>query len=136
MIFNVWDSRAENPVMDAVIVALERRYPSHPSWFLERTPMGYSDQTVIRADLRAGGFTDCAIETVALTGLAPNPDGPAEGLCYGTPLREEIEALDPDGLAAATQAAAAAIVERCGADAFKTKLQALVIVTQKQTNLR
>lgn len=131
MIFSVWDSRAENPLADAVIVALERRYPSHPSWFMERTPMGYRDQTVIRGDLRAGGFTDCAIETVVRIGLAPNPGGPAEGLCHGSPLRAEIEALDPGGLAAATQAAAATIAERFGAGAFETKLQALVIEARK-----
>ena len=131
LVFNVWDSRDVNPMADAVIVALERRYPAHPSWFVERTPMGYSDPSLIRADLRAGGFADCLIETVIKTGRAPNPRGPAEGLCHGTPLRAEIEALDPGGLNAATDAAAAAIAERCGAGAFETPLQALVITARK-----
>lgn len=131
LLFNVWDQRSVNPVMDATIAGLERRYPAHPSWFLERTPMGYRDPEKIRADLRAAGFADCVIETVVKTSHVSGPRGPALGFCQGSPLRAEIEALDPTGLEDATDAAAAAIAERCGAGAFATQLQALVIAARK-----
>lgn len=57
-LFNVWDSLASNPVMDAVVAGLARWHPNHTSWFLERTPCGYRDPAIIRADLEAAGFAD------------------------------------------------------------------------------
>lgn len=131
LIFNVWDSRTDNPVVDAVIVALERRYPAHPSWFMERTPMGYRDRAVIAADLRAAGFTDCTIDAVVRTGHAASPRTPAEGLCQGSPLGAEIEGIDPGGLNGAIDACTSLIAERFGTGAIETKLQALVIETRK-----
>jgi hypothetical protein len=75
----------------------QRRYPGHLSWFLERTPSGYHDPDIIRADLRAAGFADCRIDTVVRTGHAASPRGVALGLCQGSPLRAEIEELDRAG---------------------------------------
>ena len=127
LVFSVWGSLADNPVFEALVDGLARRYPQHPSWFLERTPCGYRDPAVIRADLAAAGFVDCTIDTVTLTGHAPSPLGPAIGLCQGSPTRTEIEALEPGGLEAATQAAAAEIAGRFGNGAFDVPLHALVI---------
>ncbi len=131
LIFNVWDGRASMPMFDVALAALERRYPSHPSWFMERTPMGYRDEAVIRADMAAGGFADCTIATLVRSGHAQNASSPALGFCQGSPLRNEIEALEPSGLVAATEAVAAALAERFGAGAFQPKLQALVIEARK-----
>jgi hypothetical protein len=50
-----------------------------------------------------GGFSDCRIEKVALCGHAASPMAIALGLCQGSPMRAEIEALDPSGLQEATQ---------------------------------
>jgi hypothetical protein len=129
LVFNVWDSVANNPIVAATLVGLSRRYPQHNSWFLERTPCGYRDPEIIRADLAAGGFADCRIEAVVRRGRAASPMGPAIGFCQGSPMRAEIEALDPTGLQAATEAAAEAIAERFGSGAFDTTLSALVIET-------
>jgi hypothetical protein len=57
----VWDSVAKNPIVAATLMGLSRLYPQHPSWFLERTPCGYRETDIIRADLAAGGFADCRI---------------------------------------------------------------------------
>ena len=130
-LFNVWDRRSENPAKDATIAGLERRYPSHPSWFLERTPCGYHDQAQIRADLREAGFTDCTIETLTRTGRAASPRAVAIGFCQGTPMRAEIEGLDPTGLDAATDAATETVTERFGPGPVAAKLQALVIEAKK-----
>ena len=131
LLFNVWDRIDRCPPAHAVMAGLQRRYPAHPSWFLERMPSGYHDQDIIRADLRAAGFADCRIDTVVRTGRAAGPRGVAQGLCQGSPLRAEIEALDPTGLEAATDAAAAMVAERCGEGAFETLLQALVVETTR-----
>lgn len=106
---------------------LSRRYPDHGSWFLERTPHGYCDPDVIRSDLAAGGFANCRIDTVALTGRVASASALAIGLCQSSPMRAEIEALDPAGLDAATEAVAAAIAEQCGEGEFEADLCALVI---------
>jgi ubiquinone/menaquinone biosynthesis C-methylase UbiE len=131
LLFNVWDRIDRIPPSHAVVAGLQRRYPAHPSWFLERTPSGYHDPDIIRADLRAAGFADCRIDTVVQTGHAASPRGVALGLCQGSPLRAEIEALDPTGLEAATDAAAAMVAERCGEGAFEAQLRALVVETSR-----
>lgn len=130
-VFNVWESVAKNPIVVATLMGLSRLYPQHPSWFLERTPCGYRETEVIRADLAAGGFVDCSIETVTLRGRAASPMSPAIGFCQGSPMRTELEALDPTGLEAATAAAAATIAEQFGEGAFETELCALVIETRR-----
>lgn len=126
-LFSVWDRLEDNPVMAVTIAGLAARYPAHPSWFLERTPCGYRDPGEIRADLRDAGFSDITIETVRLAGHAQDANGPAIGHCQGTPMRAEIEALDPGGLEGATEAAAAAIATRFGDGPFEVLLQALVV---------
>jgi SAM-dependent methyltransferase len=130
-VFNVWESVAKNPVVAATLMGLSRRYPQHPSWFLERTPCGYRDPDVIRADLAAGGFGDCRIEEVVLHGRAASPMTPAIGFCQGSPMRAELEALDATGLEAATAAAAAAIAKQFGDGAFEPELCALLIETRR-----
>ena len=69
-LFSVWGRLADNPVMAEAVAGVARRYPAHPSWFMERVPCGYHDVDRIRADLRAAGFADASIETVRLMGRA------------------------------------------------------------------
>ena len=130
-IFNVWGSVDENPIVEATLAGVSRRYPSHESWFLERTPCGYRDPAIIQTDLAAGGFANCRFETVVLQGVATSPTAIATGFCQGSPMRTEIEALDPTGLQEATEAAADAIAERFVDGEFETILSALVIETSR-----
>jgi SAM-dependent methyltransferase len=128
-LFNVWGSVADNPLIAATLAGLSRQYPQQDSWFLARTPCGYRDPDVIRADLAAAGFADCRIETLTLRGPVASPEMPALGFCQGSPMRAEIEALDPNGLQQATDAAAAGIAEQFGSGAFDVEMRALVIET-------
>ena len=52
-------------------------------------------------------------------------------MCQGSPLGAEIEAIEPGGLQAATQAIAALLLERFGKGPFKSRLQALVVEARK-----
>jgi ubiquinone/menaquinone biosynthesis C-methylase UbiE len=131
-LFNVWGRLATNPVMAAVVEGAAKRYPQQKSWFFERTPCGYHDVDLIAADLRAAGFTDARIETVELNGHLTSALDAAIGLCQGTPMRNEIEALDPNGLEGANRDAAAAIAARCEPGPASTPLQALVIETRRE----
>ena len=131
LIFSVWDRIDAIPVLEASVAALRRRHPRHPSWFMERVPCGYHDDNKIRADLQAAGFTDCVIDKVALEGHAPDAHGPAVGMCQGSPLGAEIEAIEPGGMHAATEAVAALLAERFGKGPFQAALQALVVEARK-----
>lgn len=126
-LFSVWGSLADNSVMAATVEGLARWRPEHPMWFLERTPCGYRDPDTIRADLRAAGFASETIEPVTRIGRAPNARAPAIGFCQGSPMMAEIQALDPNGLDAATDAAASAIAARFGEGPFDVPLRALVV---------
>ena len=130
-VFNVWDRIETNPAMAAAVEGLARRYPEQKSWFVERTPCGYHDPAVISADLKTAGFTEVQIHTVKRSGKLTTALDVAIGLCQGSPMRGEIEALDKDGLDAATRAAAEVIAMRCGPGPTTTPLQAVVVETSK-----
>jgi len=131
LLFNVWDRIDTSPVMAAAVEALAERYPQQKSWFLERTPCGYHDQQVIAGDLRVAGFKIVRTRIVKQDGKLTTALDAAVGLCQGTPMRAEIEALDKDGMDAATQAAAEVITARCGPGPGATPLQAVVVETVK-----
>ena len=130
-LFNVWDRIATSPVMAVAVEALARRYPQQKSWFLERTPCGYHDPSLIRADLEAAGFAEAEIEIVKRDGHLSLALDAAIGLCQGSPMRGEIEQVDAAGLEAATRDVAAMIAQRCGAGPAPTPLQALFVEAVK-----
>lgn len=125
-LFNAWSPVAENPVVVALLRALSARYPGQQSWFLERTPHGHGDAAAIAADLAAAGLAADRIETVVLRGPVASTAGLATGFCQGTPMRAEIEALEPGGLDRATEAATAAIAAEFGPGPFDAQLSAVV----------
>jgi ubiquinone/menaquinone biosynthesis C-methylase UbiE len=126
-LFNVWDRIADNEFAEVVTDALATLFPADPPRFMARTPHGYHDVAKIRADLTAAGFASIAVETLERTSKAPSPRDVAIAICQGTPLRNEIEALDAAGLERATQAAADALAARFGSGAVAGRIQAHVI---------
>ena len=131
LVLSVWGSLPDNPLTRVVVDAVGARYPQNPPRFLARTPHGHSDAGVIRRDRAASGIGLVTVETVTLPSRAPSAEDAATGLCQGTPMRGEIEALDPSGLAAATEVAAAALRSVYGTGAIEAPMQALVIVARK-----
>ncbi len=125
--FNVWDQISENEFADVVTETLGKRYPQNPPRFLARTPHGYYDVGKIRDELTMAGFASISIETREDTSPAPSPRDPAVAYCQGTPLKNEIEALDPSGLEAATQACTQAVALRFGNGPVKGRIRAHVI---------
>jgi SAM-dependent methyltransferase len=107
-LLNVWDSLARNPVSARLGDAVAGLFPDDPPSFYRRVPFGYHDKAQIEADLRAAGFTEVAIETVALTSRL-DARAAAVGLCQGSPMGAEIEARggDPEAVADAAIAALA-----------------------------
>jgi ubiquinone/menaquinone biosynthesis C-methylase UbiE len=127
LIFNVWDPIEDNEFADEVTKAVATLYEDDPPEFLPRTPHGYCDESVIGQELGAAGFTSLEFEVLAFRSKAPTAAIPAIAYCQGTPLRNEIEARDPAGLANATAVAAAALEARFGARDLDSKMQGRVI---------
>ncbi len=126
-VFNTWDRIEENEISQIVTDAMVARFNDEGVRFLARTPHGYHDLAMIRGDLAAAGFSSVAIETVRHQSRASSPWDAVIGLCQGTPLRNEIEARDPVGLEAATEAAANAVAARFGPGPISAKMQAHVV---------
>ncbi len=104
-VFSVWDRIEENAFADDVTQAVATAFPHDPPRFLSRTPHGYHDVALIRADLGRAGFGDIAIETRQNLSHAPSARDVATAYCQGTPLRSEIEARDASLLQLATDRA-------------------------------
>jgi ubiquinone/menaquinone biosynthesis C-methylase UbiE len=130
-IFSMWDSLAHNPIPRCVVDAMARHFPDNPPRFLARTPHGHHDRDIVRRELGEAGFDRVDIEVVKLPSRAPSHRDPAVGFCQGSPMRAEIEALAPHGLAAATEVAVAALGIEFGSGAIEAPMQALVIVARK-----
>ena len=111
--------------------------------FCDRTPCGYHDIAVIRADLAQSGFGDANIETLDLASRAASADDAAIGFVRGTPLSGEISVRDPRdpgaiprarslGLDRAVEAASKAIAARFGRGPIQARMQAHVVTTQRR----
>ena len=127
LVFNAWDRIEENDFALEVTNALAEVFAGDPPRFMARTPHGYHDEALIRADLSAAGFSDVMIERRADVSRAPSARHAAIAYCQGSPLRNEIEARGPDKLGLATDLAAAAIAKRHGNGAVEGKIQALIV---------
>ena len=126
--FNVWDRIAENEFADTITTALESVFHDNPPRFLARIPHGYDDRSVIGRDLAAAGFIGTPeIATLTARSRAKSSRAPAIAYCQGTPLRNEIEALDASRLDEATNIAAEAIAGRFGRGEVDGKIQAHVV---------
>lgn len=128
-IFSVWDRLDQNELSQIVSDAVAALFPDDPPRFLARTPYTYHDIKVIRGDLAAAGFSSVDAETVQRRSRAPSARDAVIGLCQGSPMRNEIEARDPNGLDAATDAAAIAVAARFGHGPIDAQMQAHVITS-------
>jgi hypothetical protein len=85
---------------------------------------------VYQAELEAAGFTDITIEPLDAVSVADGSLIPAVAYCHGTPLRNEIEILDPSGLDGATDHAASAISSYFGSGQVEGRIRAFVITAR------
>ena len=132
-LFNVWDRIEENEFAEIVVKSVATLFPDNPPKFLARTPHGHYDTAALEAQLRAAGFGTVTTEIVTRESQAANARSVAIGYCQGTPMRNEIEAHDPDRLAEATDAAAAAITKQFGPGPVTGKIQAHIITAVRNS---
>ena len=129
-VFNMWDRIEANDFAHVVTDAMATRFPDDPPQFLPRTPHGHYDTEVYSSELKAAGFSDITIEPLDAVSAAAGPDIPAVAYCEGTPLRNEIEALDPGGLEEATDQATQALAGRFGDGRIEGRIRAFVITAR------
>ena len=126
-LFNVWDSIAENAFVATLSQMLAARFPDNPPVFMARTPHGHHDLTIITEHLKAAGFTTVKTRALSHIAKAASAQYAATAYCQGTPLRAEIEARRPGGLAEITAAAAEALAAEFGTGPIKGAIKAYVI---------
>lgn len=129
--FSVWDSLEHNDVPRVVARAVAAQFPRDPPGFLARTPYGHHDRARLAREVIEAGFGVPTIETLRFRSRAASALDAAVAFCHGTPLRTEIEARDPNGLARVTQAAALALAQEFGTGPLDTAIQALLVTVRR-----
>jgi ubiquinone/menaquinone biosynthesis C-methylase UbiE len=105
-----------SPVPQAAGGAVDALFPDDPPQYMERGPFSYADPTLIEEDLQVAGFTDIALETIALSSRVNARDA-AQGMVLGSPLRAEVERRDVTALDRAVDAVTEALRPWDGKDA-------------------
>lgn len=132
-LFNVWDRIEENEFADIVVKSVATLFPDNPPIFLARTPHGHHDTAALEAQLRAVGFGAVTTEIITRESHASDALSVAIGYCQGTPMRNEIEAQDPDRLWEATDVAAASITKQFGPGPVTGKIQAHIVTAVRES---
>lgn len=129
MIFNVWGEMSANPFAEIANADAIRFFPDNPPKFY-LTPFGYADPARVRADLRAGGFSDVHVDVVRIEQDVGDWRHFAKGLIYGNPMIVDIQAssVNPEDMVAAI---ADELEKRFGKAPAKTPLEAIVYSVQK-----
>ena len=123
----IWDRIEHNYATMAAGRAVAQLFPIEAARFYERVPFRYHDVGVIEQDLLAAGFTDVEFETVELRSRAASAYDAAIGLIQGTPMRSDIEQIDPDMIGRATDAAAEALRQFEGPEGFDAPMSARLV---------
>ena len=127
----IWDRIEHNLATMAAARAVGNLFPGDSMRFYERVPFAYHDIGLIERDLLAAGFTDIEYETVELHSRAASARDAALGLVQGTPVRSDIEQIDPTMLGRATDAAEAALRQYEGPDGFDALMSARLVTAIK-----
>ena len=127
-LFNTWDSIEHNEFPATVEEAVGTMFPDDPPLFMSRTPHGYYDEAVIRADVAAAGFASpVRFDVVEARSRAATADIPARAFCHGTPLSNEIAVRDPSRLGEAVTRSTAALERRFGTTDLDGKIRGFVM---------
>jgi ubiquinone/menaquinone biosynthesis C-methylase UbiE len=130
-IFNAWDDLIYNDFSRMVNDAMTNTFPNDPPRFLPRTPYSYHNEAQLAADLKNGGFKNAPrFETINFRTTAESPNIAGMSICYGTPLRAEIDKHGPGSLEKAAAASSELIAQNLSAKPTG-KLQAKIVEVEK-----
>lgn len=127
----VWDKVERNLATLTAGRAVAELFPGEAARFYERVPFRYHERETIEQDLRAAGFERIEIETVEMRSRAASARDAAIALVQGTPMRADIEAIAPESLDRATDAAEQALRQFEGPGGFDAPMAAHVVTTTR-----
>ena len=126
-LFSIWNSLEVNDFANTVMETVTTLFPENPPEFLSRTPYSHGNPDEIKHEINAAGFDNCHLIQRDDISYAKDPAMTAMAFCQGTPLRNEIEEREPDGLNRVTAAAENAIRMRFGGGQIKGKMSAVIV---------
>jgi SAM-dependent methyltransferase len=127
-LFNVWGPLEANTGSAAIDHAVRDALPEPKPDFIARTPFGYHDGETIEHDLREAGFAEIAVDQVDKLSPPGSAAALARGMCFGSPLANDLAGREEADRERAVAAAAAA-AERAEA-AGGLRMSALVITAR------
>jgi ubiquinone/menaquinone biosynthesis C-methylase UbiE len=127
-LFNVWGPLEANTGSAAIDRAVGEVLPPPRPEFIARTPFGYHDRDAIERELREGGFAEVTIEQVDKVSPPGSAAALARGMCFGSPLANDLAAR-PQADRERAVAAAAEAAGRAEADGG-LRMSALVIAAR------
>jgi len=129
----IWDKIERNPMSNLAHQTLQRLFPDNPPMFMTRGPFSYYDPEWIERDLKAAGFDEVRIDTVERTSRSPSGADAARGLCYGSPMRVELELEDygPEALDRTFEQVAAGAREFEGPEGFAAPMSAHIVTATR-----
>ncbi|MFM9994261.1 MAG: class I SAM-dependent methyltransferase [Phycisphaerales bacterium] len=125
-LFNVWESLDRNPMSRTVFETMVRLFPSNPPDFL-KTPFGWFDRAEIERVVRAGGFANVTMETVAFPSVAPTADDAARGFVEGSPMSGQLTERGVSDFGPVRRAVAEALGDRHGRAPCQAPMEAIVV---------
>ena len=127
----IWDAIERNPLSNLAHQTMQEHFPDNPPMFMKRGPFSYYEPEWIERDLKAAGFDRIDIETVVLTSRSPSGAEAARGLCYGSPMRVELEEYGPEALDSVFGELAVAARRYEGLEGFEAPMSAHIVTATK-----
>jgi ubiquinone/menaquinone biosynthesis C-methylase UbiE len=127
----IWDAIECNPMTDLTQQIMVETFPDNPPMFMARGPFGYHDPEWIERDLRAAGFDGIEIDTIVFESRSNSAEEAARGLCYGSPMRLELEEYGADALDEVFAKLVKAAQKFEGPDGFDAPMSAHIVTATK-----
>ena len=127
----IWDDLERNLLCNLAHEVMAQLFPDNPPMFMERGPFSYDDPHLVRRDLAMAGFGKVEIEVLELSSRSPSAREAATGLCYGSPMRVELEEYGEDALGRTLDAVIEASRPYEGPNGFEAPMSALVVTATK-----
>ena len=127
----IWDAIERNPMSDLAHRTMLEQFPDNPPMFMRRGPFSYPEPAWIERDLKVAGFANISLDTVTLTSRAASADEAARGLCYGSPMRVELEEYGVEALDNVFAEVSRAAQRFDGPTGFEAPMSAHIVIATK-----
>ena len=129
----IWDDISRNHLSNLAHETLQQLFPDNPPMFMKRGPFSYGDTEAIERDLTAAGFSSVEIDTIELTSRSASAEEAARGLCYGSPMRVELELEEygPDALDRTFEEVSRGARQFEGPNGFEAPMSAHIVTATK-----